>query len=489
MERRTFIKNTSLSGLALSMPISGNVLGKNDKINLAIIGVGSKVKIGGKGKQDLRAFMKIPGVNVVAICDCDEDILREEEQNLKKENINVKTYKDFRKLLEDKDIDAVSITTPNHTHALITVMACQAGKHVYCQKPASHNVFEGRKMVEAARKYKRVVQVPHGARVSGGMQEAFAYARTGKLGKIEYVHGLNYKPRMTIEKVQAPIPVPKSIDYNLWSGPAPMSPVQRKYFHYDWHWMWEYGSGDLGNMGIHYVDGCRMAINANYLPKHVMSIGGRYGYSDDGQTPNTQILYFEYDEAPVIFEVRGLPNNSHYLNSDWKRAGRYTMDEYRGVRIGVVVQCEDGYTANNQAFDNRGRLIETFTKKIEGDKENFIRAVKNNDPDMLYTDVEVGHLSASLVHLGNASYRLGQESNVNEINERIKSKKSLEYSFDRFRNHLFANRVDLESEEAILGPMLSFDSDKEQFVGEFAQEANKVITREYREPFTISDTV
>ena len=489
MERRDFIKKSSVAGLAVAAPFSGSVLGKNEQINLAIIGLGSKVKIGGKGKKDLQAFSKIAGVNIAAICDCDETILREEEQKLKKEGIKVKTYKDFRELLEDKDIDAVSITTPNHTHALITIMACQAGKHVYCQKPASHNVFEGRKMVEAARKYDRVVQVPHGARNYNGMREAFAYARSGKLGKIKFVHGLNYKPRMTIEKVQAPVQVPKSIDYNLWSGPAQIKPVQRKYFHYDWHWIWDYGNGDLGNMGIHYMDGCRMALDVDHLPQRVMSLGGRFGYSDDGQTPNTQILYFDYEEAPIIFEVRGLPTNSHYFNMNWERAGKYTIDKYRGVRIGVVVHCEDGYTANNQVFDARGRLIETFENEVENDKENFVRAVKNDDPKILYSDVEVGHLSASLVHLGNASYRLGQMSNTDEIAERIKGEKPLQYSFDRFRNHLFANRIDLNNEALILGPMLSFDSDSEQFVGDLSEEGNKFLTREYRAPFTISSSV
>jgi predicted dehydrogenase len=169
MERRTFIKNTSLAGMAFAAPFPGSILGKNDQINLAVIGLGSKIKIGGKGKHDLRDFLKIPGVNVVAVCDVDERILNQEVAKLKKENIRVKAYKDFRKLLEDKDIDAVSITTPNHTHALITIMACQAGKHVFCQKPASHNIFEGRKMVEAARKYNRIVQVPHGARSPNGV--------------------------------------------------------------------------------------------------------------------------------------------------------------------------------------------------------------------------------------------------------------------------------------------------------------------------------
>jgi hypothetical protein len=294
---------------------------------------------------------------------------------------------------------------------------------------------------------------------------------------------------MSIEKVPGPVPVAKEIDYNLWAGPAQMKPIQRKYFHYDWHWDWETGNGDLGNMGIHFVDGCRMALGVDYLPSKVMSIGGRLGYDDDGQTPNTQILYFDYEEAPIIFEVRGLPMDASFLNTNWKSTNHISMDSYRGVKIGVVIHCEDGYIANNQAFDNQGKLIETFQSTHENNKENFINALKKNDPDYLHTDVEVGHLSASLVHLGNASYRIGKKSNPNEIYERIKGISCLEESFDRFRNHLFANRVDWEKEDVIVGPMLEFDSEKEQFIGDFASEANKYITREYREPFVVPNNV
>ncbi|MCD6321730.1 MAG: Gfo/Idh/MocA family oxidoreductase [Clostridiales bacterium] len=489
MKRRNFIKTTSMAGMAASLPFSGNVLGRNDQINLAVIGLGSHVKIGGKGRMDLEGFAKIPGVNIAAICDCDSDILREEEQKLKNRNIKVKTYRDFRNLLDDKDIDVVSITTPNHSHSLITIMACQAGKHVYCQKPASHNIFEGRKMVEAARKYNRVVQVPHVPRMPLGYKEAFEWARAGNLGKIKYVQGINYRARLSIGKVPAPIPVPESVDYNLWAGPAPMGPIHRKNFHYDWHWFWDYGNGDLGNNGIHYMDGCRMALGLNHLPSKVMSIGGRLGYDDDGQTPNTQIVYLEYKEAPIIFEVRGLPKNKYFRKGDWAAKSRISMDDVLGVQIGVVVHCEDGYLANNKAFDNNGKLIKTFESHFDGDKENFIDAVRKNDPGTLFADVEEGHLSAALVHMGNASYRIGIKSNPGEIYERIQGRPYLNESFDRFRNHLFANRIDWEKDDVMMGPMLEFDNNTEKFVGDYATEANKLITRKYRKPFVVPEKV
>lgn len=489
MKRRHFIQHTSLATMALSFPFSGKSMGANDKINLGVIGLGSNVKIGGKGRMDLRGFAAIPDVNIAAICDCDEDILRKEEQNLKKDNIRVKAYKDFRHLLEDKEIDAVAIATPNHSHALITIMACQAGKHVYCQKPASHNIFEGRKMVEAAQKYNRIVQVPHVPRMPLGYKEAFEWTRQGNLGKIKYVHGINYRARTSIGKVAAPIPVPASVDYNLWAGPAPMSEIRREYFHYDWHWNWETGNGDLGNNGIHYIDGCRMALGVDYLPSRVISIGGRLGYDDDGQTPNTQIVYFDYKEAPIIFENRGLPKNKSYLASDWEVSSRISMDDVYGVQIGVVMHCEDGFTANNKAFDKNGKLLKTFESAFEGDKENFIQAIRANDPGILYADVEQGHLSAALTHLGNASYRIGKKSNPKEIAEKIQGNACLQESFDRFRDHLFANRINWKKENVILGPMLNFDSVKEKFTGEFSEEANALITRKYREPFVVPEKV
>jgi len=490
MKRRTFIKNTGLTaGLIMSAPAFARRLGTDQQVNLAIIGLGSNIKLGGKGKHDMKYFMKIPGVNIAAICDCDEEILLEEKEKLKGQGFNTKAYKDFRDVLDDKDIDAVSITTPNHSHALISIMACQAGKHVYCQKPASHNVFEGRKMVEAARKYNRVVQVPHNLRESAGYKEAYQWARDGNLGKILYVHGINYKPRTSIGKVSAPIKIPASVDYNLWAGPAPMSPVQRKYFHYDWHWDWETGNGDLGNMGIHFMDGCRMALDANYSPKRVMSIGGRLGYDDDGETPNTQILYFDYDVAPVIFEVRGLPVNASYRKQNWQPNRKISMDTYMGVQLGVIVNCENGFIAKNHAYDYNGKLIRSFESEVENSKPNFIRAVREDDPGQLTCDILNGHLSVALVHLGNVSQLLGKKAHPEDIYERLNGINFLNDSFERFRDHLFANRIDWKKEDVELGPMLSFDSTTEKFTGDFAKESNLLLKRKYRTPFVVPEKV
>ncbi len=218
ISRRNFLAASGLTPLS-------RVLGANSDIRLAVVGVGSSIKIGGKGKQDARAFSKMPGVRVVALCDPEAAHLDPFIEEFKRNNQPVQGYADVRKLLERKDIDAVSVTTPNHWHALVAIWACQAGKDVFVQKPASHNIFEGRKMVEAAQKYKRIVQVTSNSR-SSSFKEALEYVWQGNLGKLLYIYGVNYKPRTSIGKVSGPQPIPKTLDYDLWSGPAPLLPAE-----------------------------------------------------------------------------------------------------------------------------------------------------------------------------------------------------------------------------------------------------------------------
>jgi predicted dehydrogenase len=397
MNRRDFLKTSLAAGATLATPFS-RVLGANDAIRLGVIGVGSSVKIGGMGKKEIGAFLKMPGVRFVALCDCDQAHLMPQIGKLKNHNPGIKAYRDMRALLDDRNVDAVIVTTPNHWHALATIWACQAGKDVYVQKPTSHTIFEGRKMVEAAAKYKRVVQAPHGPRGRTGFAEAFAYIRQGKLGKIRYAQGLNYKPRPTIGKVNGPQPIPSSLDYDLWSGPASMKPLVREYLHYDWHWDWSTGNGDLGNMGIHYMDGCRWGLGQNQLPKHVMSLGGRFGYDDDGQTPNTQIIFLDYDPAPIIFEVRGLPASKQARAKSW---GSKQMDAHRGVKIGTIIQCEEGCVAGGAgataAYDNKGNLVKTFEPTNTDQGINFLDAIRSRKTSDLNAPVLQGHLSGALL--------------------------------------------------------------------------------------------
>ncbi|NQU23758.1 MAG: Gfo/Idh/MocA family oxidoreductase [Candidatus Nealsonbacteria bacterium] len=488
MKRRTFLKTTLAVGTTLSLGCS-RVLGANDDVRVATIGIGSFVKIGGKGRGDVRDFRKIAGVRVVGLCDCDTKHLGYERDQFAKRNEPVKTFVDFRKLLDDREIDAVTITTPNHWHALMTIMACQAGKDVFVQKPASHNLFEGRKMVEAARKYKRIVQTTHSLRNSGAAEEAFEYARAGKLGKVLCAHGINYKPRMSIGKVDGPRPTPATCDYDLWCGPAPKKPLMREYLHYDWHWDWDTGDGDLGNMGIHFMDGCRWGLGQNELPKRVVSIGGRLAYDDDGQTPNTLITLLDYEPAPLIFEVRGLPKDASYRQGDWRKSVDQTMDTYRGVRTGSILRCEGGHVSRDTAYDNDGRPIEKFTRNRVSTKQNFIDCVRSRRSDQLTSESLEGHLSCGLVHLANISYRIGRQATPDAIREAIGGEPQLAETFARLEEHLAANRIDLAKESLVLGPVLTMDPRTERFVGAFSKEANALISREYREPFVVGEHV
>ena len=484
---------TSVSLASLGNGIAASpfarVLGANEAVRLGVVGIGSSVKIGGKGKQDIRDFRKIPDVRIVALCDVDRAHLDPQVEQFKQWNEKVEAHTDVRRLLENREIDGISITTPNHWHALVTVWACQAGKDVFVQKPASHNIFEGRKMVDAARKYQRIVQCTSGSRSRSGIPEALAFARQGGLGKIRYIHGVNFKARTSIGKVTRPTPIPNTLDYDLWSGPAPVLPVMREYLHYDWHWDWHYGNGDLGNMGIHYLDGCRMATGQDRLPRHVISVGGRFGYADDGQTPNSLITFFDYEPAPVIFEVRGLPKDQSFQKSPWDKNAKATMDTFCGIQIGVTVQCENGYIANNKAFDREGKLIRVFPPTNADTAVNFIEVMRSRKVEALEADILQGHLSAALIHMANISYRLGKSASPGEIQERIGGRKDLLNAYQRFQEHLEANGVEFTETPAVLGPMLTLNPDAERFTGEFSAEANKLVSRDYRPPFVVPEKV
>jgi hypothetical protein len=334
-----------------------------------------------------------------------------------------------------------------------------------------------------------VVQAVHGPRNSGAIEESLEYIWAGNLGKITCVYGINYKPRMSIGKVNESQPIPRSCDYDLWCGPAPKKPLMRKHLHYDWHWDWDTGNGDLGNMGIHAMDGCRWALRQNSLPKRAISIGARLGYDDDGETPNTMISLLDYEPAPIIFEVRGLPRNESSRKSDWVKNRRRSMDDFRGIQTGFLVQCEGGYVKDGAAFDNQGKLIKEFTRQRPDCKENFISVVRNRKKDELLTDAREGHLSCGLVHMANISYQVGKHKPNDEIRQVIRSETELCESFERLNEHLSANRLGIHQELLALGSMLTMDPTKERFIGPMDKEANRLISREYRKPFVVSDNV
>lgn len=479
INRRDFIKGSIVAGMTMTIPFS-RAMGANDDIRVAVIG------FRGKGGQHIGVFRKIPGVRVVALCDVDRNILAREVNKFKKRNEKVKACTDLREIMDDDSIDAVVIATPNQWHSLATVWACQAGKDVYVEKPVCHEMWEGRQMVKAARKYNRIVQSGTQNRSDVGLIDALDYIRQGNLGKILWVHGLWYKLRPSIGNVKGPQKVPEQIDYNLWTGPAPLEPLMRKKLHYDWHWIWETGNGDISNLGIHQVDVCRWFIGEAGLPQKSISLGGRFGYRDDGQTPNTHMAYFHYDSAPVILEVRGLPRSK----------GVRASDSYRGTRAGNIVQCENGYFVGGRgggwAYDNSDKKIKQFKGDGgAGHQANFIEAVRTRDRNKLAADIKQGYISTSMCHLVNISYRLGRLSPLGRVKEEMNVHEEALNTFENIKEHLEANKVDLKKHPFRLGTWLEWDGRNEKFTGGFpASWANRMMKRQhYREPFVVSENV
>src|SRR5262249_53171035 len=285
-------------------------------------------------------------------------------------------------LLEDKSVDAVSIATPHHWHALAAIWAMQAGKDAYVEKPISHNLWEGRKLVEAARKYNRVLTQGSNRRSWLSHIAAMEFLHAGKLGKLNSVYGICYKPRGSIGR-KPDGPVPWGVDYDLWLGPAPIRPFNPNRFYYNWHWQWDYGNGDLGNTGVHDMDIIVWGIRKTECPRKAVSLGGRFGYEDDGETPNTQIAALDYGDLQITYEVRGLKSQSYY-----------------DARIGSIFRCTDGYLVvaleGVAAFDLKGEKIKSFGGR-GGDEphfRNFVDAVKSRKPEDVRVSVLDGHLGS-----------------------------------------------------------------------------------------------
>jgi predicted dehydrogenase len=482
--RRSFLTKAALATATISWTARSwsQVAGANGDVRVATVG------FNGRGGDHIGNLSKTNGVRYTALCDADENVLRSGVSRLSKEGgPQVEGFQDIRKLLDYKNLDVVTIATPNHWHSLAAIWAIQAGKDVYLEKPVSHNVWEGRKVVEAARTHGRIVQTGTQSRSNTGMREAIQYLHDGHLGKIKLVRGLCYKRRPSIGKVDGKQRVPDGVNLDLWCGPAPLNdePLMRKKFHYDWHWIWATGNGDLGNQGIHQMDISRWALGVDHLSPRVWSVGGRFGYEDDGQTPNTQIVYHDYDKAPLIFEVRGLPSKPVAAGT------KETMDDIKGASVGVIIECEGGtmvigsYSAA-VIFDNDGKEVKKFNGGASH-YDNFLKAVHSRKHTDLNADILEGHLSSALCHTGNISYLLGKETSTKKVLNKIKSDSYASESFGRMLEHLKINEVDLEKNRATLGPVLSMNPKTERFKGN--NKANALLKRNYRKPYVINDMV
>lgn len=429
VSRRDFIRNTTGAAVVLSIPsiIPASAFGANDRVRVAVLGVN------GRGQSHISGFNALSNVEVATLCDPDNNILQKRAQEFEqKTGKKVKTENDLRKVFDDKTIDAVSIATPNHWHALAAIWACQAGKDVYVEKPGSHNLHEGRKLVEAAHKYKRVVQHGVQLRSSEALKEAVKHLREGLIGNVYMARGLVYKWRPDIGD-RGTEPVPAGLNYDLWTGPAEMKPFSRNYVHYDWHWHWNYGNGDIGNQGIHETDMCMWGLGVDTFPDKITSSGGKFLWNDAKETPEVLSSSFVYSKEKKIIEFEVRP---------------WMTNEEGGVGIGNIFYGSEGYMVV-KGYD----YYETFlgkekkagpSRKAGGDHyKNFIDAVIAKDPKLLNGPVETAHLSSGLAHLGNIAYRTGRA--------------------------------------------LTFDSKTEKFVGD--DEANKLLTRKYRSPYALPQFV
>jgi predicted dehydrogenase len=431
MDRRHFLMGSAAAiGAAPRLFASAN-----DTVRLCVIGVG------GRGASHVSGFGGLPNVEVAAVCDVDESHLAKGVAQVEKAGWKKPlAFGDFRKMLEDKSIDAVSIATPNHWHTLMTILACQAGKDVYVEKPCSHNVFESQQIVAAARKYDRMVQMGTQTRSSAAVQEVMAKMREGEFGEIYMARGLCFKWRDTINRTPVS-PVPAGVNYDLWTGPAPLRPFTANRFHYNWHWFWDTGNGDIGNQGIHEMDIARWGLGVKY-PTKVTAIGGHFLFDDDQETPNTLSCAFEFNEEGkrrlLEFEVR------HWLtNPEADITERGSTNS-----IGNIFYGSKGYVAVDTYTSYKSWVGKQRTpgpaRNAGGDHFlNFIEAVRSRKRESLNAEIEQGAISTVLVHLANISYRVGR----------------------------------------------TIDFDAKTMTCKGDAEANKYLTRDYRKPYVVPEKV
>jgi predicted dehydrogenase len=479
LSRRTFLKSTALVGISLART---SALGANDDVRVAIIGLGNK------GGGHVKSFRSMRGCRIAALCDVDPKRLAKRLDAFDNKKAIFATT-DLRKVIDRKDVDVVVIATCNHWHGPAAVWSCQAGKDVYVEKPVSHSLGEGSVMVAAAKKYNRIVQAGTQYRSDHGLRAAAEYIKQGKIGKMLWGHVLWYERRGSIGK-KTPW-VPDWLDYDLYCGPAPVEPLTRDKLHYDWHWVWSTGDGDLANSGIHAFDVCRMLAGYDHLPTRSFCVGERFAVNDAGQTPNTQLTVLDYKPAPIIVENRNLP----------AKKGQRAMDQVKGVREGIVFQCEHGYFAGFRAggwvFDNNGKKIKQFVGDGGGDHHaNFIEAVRKHKSEILNAPIRQGHISSAVCHLGNLSFRLGADANRKEILEKIGDCKLAGETFERIEKHLAANEVDLKKTPMKLGPWLTIDRQADRVTRcdgkdtvSALTEANILARGSYRKPFAIDENV
>ncbi len=468
--RRRFFEESVMAASAAALPLPLFAEEKqspspSEKLTVAILGCGIR------GKAHARSLARLADCDIAYVCDPDLD-RADEVGALLSGDLNrpmPKKVRDLRRILDDKSVDAVFIATPNHWHALAAIWAMQAGKDVYVEKPVSQNVDEGRRIVQAARKLGRICQTGTQNRSRGALASAIRYLHEGKLGEVKLARSIIYGRRGSIGgPVECQTPL--RCDYNLWAGPAPMTQLTRRRFHYDWHWMWDTGNGDIGNSNVHSIDICRWGLGVTGLGRSVMSYGGRLGYSDVGETPNSQVAIFDFGDKTIVSETRGLKSAPFHpkIKASWFFYGT------------------EGIIAETGLYDPNGELVRPFKGKSVNHFANFLEAVRSRKKEDLKAEILEGHLSSSLCHLANISYRLGQEAPIKTVQNHLMDMEvngDAQETLDRTRHYLLDAGVDLEKTPIRLGQHLRLDGDKEQFLDNTP--ANALLTREYRAPFVV----
>jgi predicted dehydrogenase len=477
--RRRFLKQAAAASSVFPLvtiggtKASGRVRGANEVIRVGVAG------IHGQGNAHIDQYLALPNVQVTHLIDPDSSLFESRSRKVRDKGGNKpKCVQDIRRALEDKELDIVSIATPNHWHSLITIWACQAEKDVYVEKPMSYCVTEGRRCIEAAQKYGRMVLHGTQQRSSASRANEIAAVESGKYGRLLVSKGYCCKPRWSIGRQKPQKTPPGQLAFDLWLGPAPKQLYHGNLVHYNWHWFWDFGNGEIGTQGVHEIDVARWAIKGATLPGKVWSLGGRFAYDDQGQTPNTQMAVFEYGDVLLVFEVRGLVGKHKAF--PFKVQNEYYTDEGM-IRAGRFYPRKGG----------RGERLSRFDVRVTpgGAWGSFLRAVRSRKSLDLNAPVEHGHYSSALCHLANISYRLGEQVPFNAKTKTLGDNPRVVETFMNLQENLKGVGVKLEDTRYRLGRVLTVDPKSEQFSGEGAKEANALLTRNYRKPFVVPEKV
>jgi len=486
VSRRTVLRAAAASSVFPLFTISGTkasgrVIGANDTVRVGVTG------INGRGGSHISAFTDMENVQLTHLIDVDSSLFDSRSKSVEGRIGSRPTcVQDVRQALDDKSLDAISIATCNHWHSLITIWACQAGKDVYVEKPISHNIFEGRKCVEAAKKYNRVVQHGTQSRSESKWAREIAAVHSGKYGKLLVSKGSASKggsgrTSIGFKAQEAP---PSTLDFNLWLGPAQEQPFHKNIVHYNWHWFWDFGNGEIGNQGVHQMDIARWGIKDATLPTKVYSVGGRLlpDGPDQAQTPNMQLGVMEFGETLLVFEVRGLVGDKK--RPEWPNDVSNAFYTTEGViKDGRFHPKGGGPAQQLEVPEGQGRVAPG------GAFGSFIAAVRSRKPEDLNCDAEVAHYSAALCHLPNISYRLGQQGTYDKARGSIGNNTEVVAVLERIRDNCKAVGVPVDKTVYMVGPTLTFDPKTERFTGDLADEANKYVSRDYRKPFVVPETV